>query len=379
LKKTSKQKQLLRQRIARKRWRRTLSKRRRNNHTQYDIDRQRLALPDNAASVESTRSIVVKVPGTLDLRQQRKSTLQFVAFFRKAVLIHNKRVVLNFVDTVSISPTAMLLLLAEIDRCRRLRPRASLTGTYPKNESLHRHMQACGFFKLLKIKHQLPEVTKVYPRDYIQFMTGTESVGKDAEDLRTALLGPDHKWTRAAGDAIYRGLTEAMTNVVQHAYPSSALTKREPRLKNRWWMVGHTDRRKKELKILFFDSGVGIPFTLPKRLGWEVIRSVIGSLGITPPNDSEMIRAAMQLGRSTTELGNRGKGLNDFKKLIDACHDGQLEIYSNKGVYQYSYRDEESRQDHHESICGTLIEWSMPLAAIENWEPGENDGSASHV
>lgn len=286
---------------------------------------------------------------------------------------------LDFEHAVEISPVCMLLLLAEIHRCRKTRPARNLTGTYPTDVRLHRQMQACGFFKLLNVKHRLPEQTKAYPLDYIQFMTGTESVGRDADELRSALLGPRLKWTKAAGDALYRGLTEAMTNVVNHAYPAESLHSRYTRLPNRWWMVGHFNRLRKELRVLFFDQGVGIPKTLPKRFGWEQIRSAVGQLPLVSPNDGEMISAAMTLGRSQTAAGHRGKGLNDFKKLIDACKGGRLIVLSNRGEYQYSYPGSEAVWNYSDSIRGTLIEWSVPLAAIENFNAGEFDGDATEI
>jgi hypothetical protein len=170
-----------------------------------------------------------------------------------------------------------------------------------------------------------------------------------------------------------------MTNVVNHAYPPGSLGTRIAHLRNRWWMVGHFNRLRKELRILFFDQGVGIPVTLPKRFGREKLNEILGTLGVVDPNDGELIQAAMEIGRTKTELRHRGKGLNDFKKLLDACGGGRLAILSNHGVYEYTYPADQHHWSLKDSIGGTLIEWSVPLAAIANWQPGEADGNTGEI
>jgi hypothetical protein len=87
----------------------------------------------------------------------------------------------------------------------------------------------------------------------------------------------------------------------------------------------------------------------------------------------------MEIGRTKTKQEHRGKGLNDFKRLTDACQGGKLRILSNKGEYQYSFGLAQQVDNHEDSVRGTLIEWSVPVGAIENLATGEGDGDNCEV
>ena len=78
------------------------------------------------------------------------------------------------------------------------------------------------------------------------------------------------------------------------------------------------------------------------------------------PDDGQMIKAAVELGRTRTDADNRGKGLLDLLKLIDTVGGGSLQIFSRRGVYKYTHNSETFTNDGN-SIEGTLIKWELPL------------------
>lgn len=72
----------------------------------------------------------------------------------------------------------------------------------------------------------------------------------------------------------------------------------------------------------------------------------------------------MQVKRTRTKLGYRGKGGTDLQSIIENFENAQLRIISNKGNYRYTHRKKarpELMWDAKHSINGTIVEWSVPL------------------
>lgn len=131
-------------------------------------------------------------------------------------------------------------------------------------------------------------------------------------------------------------------------------------------MVASLSSRTRLFTLAFYDAGVGIPKTLPRKYTMEKIRGVLSLLPGMTPDDGQMIRAAMELGRTRTESTNRGLGLMDLTKLIDAAGAGAMHIHSRNGSYSYT----PTKQVHSNSggfVEGTLIEWQLPIdKALQN-------------
>ncbi|MEX3937406.1 hypothetical protein AB4Y32_37710 [Paraburkholderia phymatum] len=312
---------------------------------------------------------IVPVPATLDLGQNREATLAVARTCRENCFKRRRSTVLDFTHTKKISSGAVLLLVAEIDRCRRLAGPKMLTGTYPKDKKLHGQMRDSGFFEALHVNSRLDGEERTYPMEYIKVVSGSEADGHLARELRLKLLGPlDVQVAQEAKTSFFRSLSEAMTNVSQHAYPDESLRGKIHVIPKGWWMLGHINKLRSELKVMIVDQGIGIPRSLPKKHPMELINEVLSKslslLGIVKPTDGQMIKAAMEVGRSRMGQDNRGKGLNDLKKLIQACGSGRLRILSNHGEYTYTEGGSERLHAYDDSINGTFIEWTVPLKAI---------------
>jgi hypothetical protein len=312
---------------------------------------------------------VIAVPEVLDMAANRRQTMEIALACRENCFIKRRETLLDFGQTRKISSAAILYLVAEIDRCRRFQGSPMLTGTYPKDSNLHRQMRDSGFFDALRVKSRLEGEERRYPMEYIKVVSGHEADGLLARELRTKLLGPlDEKLAQSAKSSFFRSLSEAMTNVSQHAYPEDWPAHKVKVVHKGWWMLGHINKLRRELKVMIVDQGIGIPRSLPRKYTMEVIAHVLSLLGFVSPTDSEMIRAAMEVGRSRMGQDNRGKGLNDLKKLIQACGTGRMRILSNRGEYVYSESAHDGASErlitHEDSINGTFIEWTVPLNAI---------------
>lgn len=312
------------------------------------------------------KRLVIKVPEHLDLNENRNATLQLATACRTNCLVSRRKTLLNFEDTKIISSAAILYLVAEIDRCRRVAGVAMLTGTYPRDKRLHRQMRDSGFFDALGVKAKIDVAPKVFPLEYIKVQSGTQADGRLAVELRRALFGPhEEQVPKDKRGSFFRGLTEAMTNVSQHAYPDDWDVGPIKVIKKGWWMLGHINKLRKELKIMIVDQGIGIPRSLP-RTHRDVLPMLLSALKLEV-SDGAMIHAAMEVGRSRMGQTHRGKGLNDLKQIIDLCQAGTLRILSKKGEYIYSLRRGRSvpiAQGHDTALNGTLVEWTIPLDAI---------------
>ncbi|MCC7080422.1 MAG: hypothetical protein IT530_07110 [Burkholderiales bacterium] len=316
------------------------------------------------------------VPKVLDLVTNYEETAEFVRDIRRAALRDRRQVNLIFDEGEQIRPAALLLLLAEIHRCRMIHGTHSVTGNYPKNKRIERMLEDTGFFGLLSVKPQNPARARKYPVEFIKFRSDNKLDSAEPKRLRDDLLGQSITMHQKARTRLYRALTEAMINVGQHAYPQYAIQSHPTR--GRWWVAGQVNKKRGEFLVTFCDLGVGIPETLPKIYPWELIRSVLALLPGVNPNDGEMIKAGMAIGRTQTGERYRGRGLNDLRSLIDQAGAGELLIFSRKGKYSYSPGRAEQVENYGISMGGTLIKWSVPLRNVTDWVDEDIHESDNH-
>lgn len=315
--------------------------------------------------------IDLMVPELMCLDTNYEETVEFVQTLRRRALVQRRPVRLIFDHAKVIKASALLLLLAEMHRCRIVRGKHLVTGTYPPNEKLERMLCAMGFFDILNVRNRI-SVSQQYPMNYIKFASAQRLKEHQARQLRNDLLGEKISMSLMARKKLQTAITEAMLNAIQHAYPEGARKSHPGR--NRWWLTGTYNRKTKNLIITFCDLGVGIPATVTKLYLVEKIREIFSLLPGIQISDGQMIMAAMKLGRTRTGREGRGKGLNDLRKFIDQANGGELKIFSKNGSYTYKAGGDESYQNYHQSLGGTLIKWSVPIANVTDWS-GDEDAS----
>ena len=113
---------------------------------------------------------------------------------------------------------------------------------------------------------------------------------------------------------------------------------------------------------MFFDQGVGIPSTLPRR--HPSIFRKLQELLQREDGPGARIQMALRVGESSTGHTFRGKGLNDVREFVRLCGEGELRILSGRGEYQYNANGTEKVIDHDRSIGGTLIQWRVAQSSI---------------
>lgn len=268
----------------------------------------------------------------------------------------NRNVRLIFNDTKHIAVDALTFLLAKIQKIRWIHGENSITGTYPVSPRVERVLTDSGFFKILGVKNR--RSFRKGPIRYVKYRSDVKLLGPHIEALKKDLLGDDIQLHRPIALKIVRAIKEAMSNVSHHAYQTKSL--RTKKMLGRWWLTGHLNVSKNELSLSFYDGGVGIPKTLVRKHGIETIRGVLSLLPIVDPDDAQMIAAAVELGRSGTQMSHRGKGLQDMHQLIRLVGEGSLTIHSRNGSYHYNFPDVKTK-NFDEFLEGTLITWVLPL------------------
>lgn len=237
-------------------------------------------------------------------------------------------------------------------------------GTYPKDEIIEVLLEVMGFFDLLKKqkRHLFPEDR--LPIKIIKFISNIGTRGVHVSRLKKGLLEGLQGKEGKGSTRLYGNLVEAMTNVGHHAYPESLTNPHTPST-GRWWMVGSI-AKDKMLTAIFYDQGVGIPATAPINYKDSLLESTIKRLS-GGRQDGEIIHSVITEGQTRTKEKNRGKGLRDMANLIDTIGgNSSLRVLSGYGDYTYFPASSAKPiiKNNKNSLCGTLIEWKIPLNSI---------------
>lgn len=303
------------------------------------------------------------VPETLDLESTHAETTSFVQEIRGRVR-DGATVCLVFEKVKTIRLSALIFLLAQIHKMHLEHGKGCVTGTYPRSRRIERQLAESGFFDLLRVRTPDTVVPSRVNR-YIRFKSDQVINASRISELRRELLREDLQMPGLIAKTVFRALSEAMTNVNHHAYATKAFSPESAgmALRGRWWLFATLNVPNNVFVFAFYDTGVGIPKTLPRKYSWEHIRQAIHLLPGFLPDDGQMIEAAMMLGRTRTDLDHRGKGLMDLVKLIDILGAGTMRIYSRHGTYTYTPSSQ--RQSNRAGFVeGTLIEWRLPIDKV---------------
>lgn len=260
---------------------------------------------------------------------------------------------IDFEAIETVSPGAALVMAAELYRWQLFIGRRLHAVHQDRwNPDVAYIFNNMGLFDLLDTPNAQPAKAATGSVEVLRYRSGTEVVGRKCDDMLlhlTEISGPIH-----AEHFIYDGLIEALKNSKQHAYSEPGQWFGVPA--GTWFMSGSFDKANKILTAAVYDLGVGIPHTLPRAGMWEHIRPVI-SLGTT--DDGQMIKAAMEYGRTRTQLPERGNGLPTMMRILDH-HKGYLRIISGTGEALYdSLSKTTTSKNHKVALGGTLIEWSI--------------------
>lgn len=321
-------------------------------------------------SIDNKKRITLYLPEEMNFFEGYESTVLHISAIRKLAITTGlprkayKLVSVNFDNLKKISTSAALVLTAELskwDDAVRQKLRPSVDNW---DQGILKQFTDLGFFDLFhnnsieQSQGQTSEASKIRLVRYIKGRCGDSAKTRVLKNEIADIVGDTvSKWT-----FLHSGLTEAITNVSHHAYPDEyGFSERD----RNWYLTGSFNDDSKELKIVFYDQGIGIPKSLPESDVWEKILKYLSGFAVAErKKDEVLLRAAVVLDRTSTLETDRGKGLQDLLEFIRQSKGGYLSILSLKGLFKFSMHNgkEKIKSEHFDnSICGTLIIWSVTL------------------
>lgn len=323
------------------------------------------------------QEIRVSAPEVLSFQENFAATIAFLDEFRDRVLAprtESYRVYVDLKPIKRLSVPVAIVLAAEFHRWSIVRNyQLRIRDSHAWAPSVRNLLSDLGVFDLLGLRAVADS-----PNDdnftLTRLISGTKTDGYKIDQLQAQFGVVLAGFTK--NPDMFAGLMEAAENAIAHGYPDGYKPKHQF-AGHRWWAASCLDPRSMTLRFFVFDQGAGIPFTLPTATFYEQIRATLAQLfGDFIPNDSVMLRAALEVGRTRTGLDHRGLGLKRMSDVVTGAENGSLRILSGKGEIVY-YADERiETRDHDSHIGGTLIEWSMNADAFTNPSedmPNEND------
>lgn len=276
-------------------------------------------------------------------------------------LVDCRVVCIDFRSTEKFYSDGTLLFYAELQRVLARRPR-SVKCILPKNRVACQVLSHLGLLAQLGYHKNIPS-----SRDDVlhwKVLSGvvadaTQGVGQTIEQLP--------RLDRAQIGKLFRSVTEALTNVTQHAYIEPRRDGTGEATDRGWWMF--VRQEPDELTVMFCDLGLGVPYTVPrmkKHEGWFArrIASAMQAIGVHAHKDGETIQVTVEEKASRFKEEHRGNGFGNMLETISVAGTGRLTIHSNRGAYNYKLEDGAATHEaynYSSSIYGTVVGWHIAL------------------
>ncbi|WP_247997405.1 hypothetical protein [Brucella tritici] len=344
------EKQRLRKIVAAcKRWRKQL-KRKNKRYSKYRHPEEKISAPE-----------------VLSFKDNFTETVAFLDNFRDATIgqsVKNGNVFIDLKPIKRLSVPVAIVLAAEFHRWSLVRrSRLRVRDAHAWDATVRSLLSDLGVFQLLDLA---PVTDELASGNFTltPLTSGVKTDGYKINQLQEQFRGVLEGFT--SSPEMFAGLMEAAENAINHGYPEN-YSPQHVFAGHRWWAASCIDLNNMALRFFVFDQGAGIPFTLPHATLYEQIRAKIALITSDLfPNDSHMLRAALEVGRTRTGLSHRGLGLKRMSDVVTGASDGYLRILSGKGEIVYYANETIETRDHDRHIGGTLIEWSMSADAFKN-------------
>lgn len=316
-------------------------------------------------------------PTILSFSKNFRETIAFLDRFRTEALHQDgrrKSVYVDLVPVQELSVPVAIVLAAEFHRWSlikrtRLQPRNSTQWA----SQVRGLLADLGVFDLLQTRVAAADGDWTDNFTLTPLESGESFDGEKINELQNHFAATLAGFTTRP--KVFEGLMEAAENAISHAYPDD-YDPRHPYAGHRWWGASCFDLNGRRLRFFIFDQGAGIPFTLPKGPLWEHILAFVADYsGGLVSDDAHMLKAAFEVGRTSTGLVNRGLGLKRMADVVRGSGSGYLRIISGRAEIVHHHDDRIETNGLPSHIGGTLIEWSLPSDVFtdDSEEEGHED------
>lgn len=256
---------------------------------------------------------------------------------------------------------AALLFKAELSRLTQLRG-IRIEAIAPVSHRTQQVLKQTGIDRHLNLSIELEPSRE----DVIHWRIAEGPRAGVDPRLLEPMMEDIEKVTGLATHPVYQGIIESIGNCAEHAYKDHPdVTWRMPENPG-WWVFQQV--KDGVLIVVVCDLGIGVNRSLPLTLASEqgLLRKLMHFVRRTKGDDARALLAAMEYGRSSTGLQQRGKGMKNAHAVINDHGEGHFYAISNRGCYVYrkasrSAEGEQRAVKLRHSIHGTILGWRLPL------------------
>lgn len=289
-----------------------------------------------------------------------------------------------------VDPCGMMLIISEISKIKEEYPKVNIKYLRPNSDNEESNTilnQLLQKFKLVTKEF----VADIHEHELVkrwEYIYGNDaSYKKDNQKefirlMRSRIKDVFSQDPTNISRYLYSSVSEAATNVANHAYIAPRNIKNEQPMKKedtKWWTFKAEFKDNEEsttgFSVLICDRGIGIPYSLtqkhddPDEISWAAhIKNGLLKFGkkISRARDSDLIQLAIEYGKTRTEKEYRGRGLPQIIQTIETTPNAKVRIYSNKGLCEVSCDSVGKfnivkKIDFNTSILGTIIYWYLPI------------------
>lgn len=300
------------------------------------------------------------------IRSEGLEVLKFLRAMAHTVLKLKIPVILDFRRTTIFFPVTTIYLFAEIDRVVALSELDKpITIIDPRLRRPREVLKQIGIHEITGDNCDIiPEREDVV---YWKATKGRDQSGTDLAVLEVVAkrVNRDHAENLQLS-GLWRGVSEAVGNSVEHAYKVPREDGFQGLDDTRWWMF--TQLRSGTFTVAVCDLGCGYRKTIAETLPQKFVLDLAAAFKGTNA-DAVAILTAMEYGKTSTRLTERGKGSRDALSVLLKHGRGDLMIVSNTGWVQYTASGNnplaETRGSLTIDIRGTIIWWKLPIGDLK--------------
>lgn len=307
---------------------------------------------------------LIVAPKRVDITQGGAPVVtHFIAAIAYRVLRLKLPVKLDFRATEQFYPAGTVLLFAELDRIvASAEIPKPVTIIEPRLRKPREVLKQVGMFALTGDNCDV--VPSYHDVVYWRASKGATASGDEMSGLEAVA---DHV-NRSVRDRlnlaqIWRGVSEAVANSVEHAYLVPRTDGFTGLPSTRWWMFSQL--RGQTFTVAVCDLGCGYSATIARSIPEAFIADMLRLLRLANP-DARAIQTAMEFGRSRTKDVNRGKGSRDALTVLKTHGNGELFVASNTGWVRYQVENGGDPALHTgdlaSDIRATIVWWKLVLA-----------------
>lgn len=319
---------------------------------QSDIDVHRQKLQDVKARNKKSKDSLRKIENRRQFRRQwhvpmptalsacapkyRQHFIQTIEMIKKRAS-RNEPCYLDFNAVQVLLPDGAIYLYNILDKLHS----AKLTGRMSKNKTVKAMMTKLNFHQRMNLRPFSQTIPMVDRWLVITGQSADLGTNYDIIEAEIVKMIP----SKIARIRLQNAISEAVTNVVNHAYDTNAKYKR--------WVLFFSVQNDK-CAIVISDLGKTIPVTVPIKLKDKIQQPLSFWNG---SKDSVLIDIATRWRKTATDQSYRGKGFDDIIMVEDVFNDTQVYIASRKGVWSSN----KGAFDYSDTVFGTIVSWVIPV------------------